>query len=296
MHLAVSDGHPVQDPDNSLYHLTFDAETKALRRSDGSWVARPAYPRSGTLVYDGRSLDGRVRVYDLALRGSRPTVAFTTVDRSPDTPGYTYKWATLWGSAWQTRTLARQEEYPEGISLDSSDATTAYVVTREGEDTQLSELRTADGGVTWRARPVAAQTGEQRTPTTPFGTGGQYSVMWMAGPYTDWTDYRTSLVGESTGPAPISLTATWPSNWASGGGVSARIRAGIGGPDVEGVTVWRLVKRPGKPQQFVRSATTDATGTVRFAVNRYYPKGTTVWVFAPAAGDWGAAKSQGRRK
>lgn len=99
MHLAVSDGHPVQDPDNSLYHLTFDAETKALRRSDGSWVARPAYPRSGTLVYDGRSLDGRVRVYDLALRGSRPTVAFTTVDRSPDTPGYTYKWATLWGSA-----------------------------------------------------------------------------------------------------------------------------------------------------------------------------------------------------
>ena len=35
---------------------------------------------------------------------------------------------------------------------------------------------------------------------------------------------------------------------------------------------------------------------MKFSINRYYPKGTTVWVFAPAEGQWGAGKSEGKKK
>lgn len=297
MHFAVTDGHPAQDVNNSLYHFTYDAGTKQLATSTGAPVARPAFPRSGTLIYDGRSLDGRIRVYDLALRpGGRPTIAFTTVDRDPATSGYTYKWATLQGRAWTIRTVARQADYPEGIALDSSDANRAYLVTRAGTQTQLSELSTQDAGGTWLSRPVALQTGEQRTPTTPFGSGGHYSVMWMAGEYRRYTDYDTGIVAESTGPMPIALTTTWPKSWALGGGVSAKIQAGIGGPVVPGTRAWLLVRKPGQPQQFIRSAVTDPSGSVHLSINRFYPKGTQVWVFVPAEGEWGAAKSQGHKK
>ncbi|SMC76644.1 BNR-4 repeat-containing protein [Janibacter indicus] len=297
MHLAVSDGHPAQDVNNSLYHFTYDAATKKLGRTNGTAVARPAYPRSGTQIYDGRSLDGRVRVYDFGLRsGGYPTVAFTTTDRTTGSSGYTYKWATTVSGSWTTRTVARQEEYPEGITLDARNANTAYVITRAGEETQLSELSTSDRGASWLSRPIALQRGVQRTPAAPAGAVGPFSVMWMTGSYTDWTDYSTGIVAETTGRTPIELRATWPKTWATGGGVSARVKQGIGGPAASGIKTWLLVKKPGEPQQYIKSARTSSTGYVKFSINRYYPKGTTVWVFAPTEGQWGAGKSEGRKK
>lgn len=297
IHLAVTDAHPAQEPNNSLYHFTYDADTTKLRRTDGQWVTKPAFPRSGTRIYDGRSVDGRVRVYDFALRSDgNPAVAFTTQDRDPTSPGYTYKWATSWGGTFTTRTVARQEEYPEGISLDHADGNTAYVVTRAGQDTQLSELRTSNGGYSWRSRAIALQKGVQRTPTAPAGVDGPYSVMWLTGTYTSYTDYATTIVGESTGPAPITLSATWPSNWAWGGGVSGKVRIGSAGPNLPGIEVSLLVKKPGERQRYIKSATTDQWGNVRMTIDRSYPKGTTVALVALPQGQWGLGRSSTRRK
>lgn len=297
IHFAVTDGHPAQGIDTSLYHFTFDAGTRSMATAAGTPVRRPADARQGTAIYDGESTDGRVRVYDLALRSNgHPAVAFTTLDRNPDTKGYTYKWAARRGSSWQTRTIARQVDYPEGIALDTTDGNRAVVVTRAGAETQVSELSTSDGGVSWRSRPISLQPGTQRTPTTPVGPGGPYGALWLVGDYTSYTDYATGIVGETTGRGPIDLRATWPRNWASGGGVSARITAGIGGPRVQGVKVWLVVGKPGQARRWMHSARTDARGQVHLPINRYYPKGTTVYVHAPAAGQWGVSTSSSQRK
>ena len=89
LHFAVTDGHPNNGIDTSLFHFRYRADDKVLRRSDGTAVSTPANPRSGTLVYDGRSVDGRVRVYDLALRSNgEPVIAMTSVDRDATAGGY----------------------------------------------------------------------------------------------------------------------------------------------------------------------------------------------------------------
>lgn len=100
IHMAVSDTTASPGQRSSMFHMVL--KDGVFRQSNGrvirnlSAVAgsagrapRPIDPREATLVYDGRSADGRARIYDIALDGNVPTFVLTTGNSS--TGEWTYK-------------------------------------------------------------------------------------------------------------------------------------------------------------------------------------------------------------
>src|SRR3546814_8735074 len=148
----MTDGHPSDDVDTSLSHMYYRTDDHTLRRSSGSVITtlsatrqRPANPRLGTTIYNGRSVDGRVRVYDVALAAGRPAVVFTTIDRSVSVRTYTHKWSRLgYDVRWKTSTLARRRGSPRGLAIDSGDGYKVHLATGVGGADQVHQLNTPD--------------------------------------------------------------------------------------------------------------------------------------------------------
>ncbi|HIZ98821.1 MAG TPA: BNR repeat-containing protein [Candidatus Janibacter merdipullorum] len=307
IHMAVSDTTASPTQHSSMFHLTLTNGT--FRRSDGTTIRslsevaggsgrapRPIDPREATLVYDGRSADGRARIYDIALRGNEPTLVLTTGDRPTDT--WTYKWFRLRGRAWTAKTLDRSPgPQPSGITLRHDDPGRVFLSRGPGGvgSREIVEMTSGDHGDTWRSRKVThGSTQGNRTPATPWGAqDGPLSVAWLKGPYEAFNGGRwdTIVTMETTDPAPLNLRTTWPSGWSRGKGISARVTAGVGGPGVAGRRVWLMVRKPGQAETAMRSVLTGAAGSAHLPVNRYYPKGTRVRVEVPAAGEWGRART-----
>lgn len=308
IHMAVSDTTASSGQRSSMYHLTLKGGT--FRQSNGkvirTWAEvegssgqppRPIDPREATLVYDGRSADGRARVYDLALSGNVPTLVLTT--GAKETGPWTYKWFRRIGTTWTSQTLDRSPgpEQPSGITLRHDDPSRLFLSRGPGGPTtrEVEEFRTPDDGRTWQSRPVTSgSTQGNRTPATPWGAqDGPMSVAWLQGPYTAFNagQWQTTVTMETSDPAPIDLRSTWPSGWAKGKGITSRVTAGVDGPAVPGARAWLMVRKPGRAEQRMHSALTDAQGSVHLTVNRYYPKDTRVRVEIPPAGEWGRAST-----
>lgn len=310
IHIAVSDTTASPGQHSSMYHLRLDGGM--FRQSDGTPIRsleevagsggtgpRPIDPREATLVYDGRSADGRARIYDIALKGNVPSLVLTTGDAGSDS--WTYKWFRYLGRDWTAQTLDRSPgPHPSGITLRHDDPDRTFLSHGPaGPDTrEIAEFRTPDDGATWSRRPVSSGSTEgNRTPATPWGAeDGPVSVAWLRGPYTTFHSgqWETTVTMETTDPAPIDLRSTWDVGWATGTGVASRVTAGVGGPGVPGLRVWLNARKPGQREQRMHSAVTAADGTVHLPVNRYYPEGTRVRVEVPASGDWGTATSSSR--
>lgn len=305
IHVAVSDTTASPGQRSSMYHLTLNGGV--FRQSDGTVIRsldevaggageppRPIDPREATLVYDGRSADGRARIYDIALEGNVPTLVLTTGDAATDT--WTYKWFRHLGGEWTARTLDRSPgPQPSGITLRHDDPGRVFLSRGPAgvESREITEMTSPDDGSTWQTRPVSSgSTQGNRTPATPWGAqDGPVSVAWLSGPYTHFNhgQWDTTVTMETQDPAPLDLGSTWPLGWARGQGIATRLTAGVGGPPVPGVRVWLMVTKPGQAEQRMHSVLTGTDGSAHLAVNRYYPKGTRVRVEVPAAGEWGRA-------
>lgn len=306
IHIAVSDTMASPGQRSSMYHLTLRDEV--FRQSDGTPIRtlaevagsagqapRPIDPREATLVYDGRSADGRARVYDIAVSGGVPTIVLTT---GAEDGTWTYKWFRHLAGTWTMRTLDRAGgAQPSGITLRHDDADRVFLSRGEGDvgSRELYEYRTGDDGASWQARAVThGSTKGNRTPAAPWGAqDGSVSTAWLAGPYTSFSSgqWATTVSIETTDPAPLELRSTWPIGWSKGKGIDGRITAGVGGVGVPGQRAWIVARLPGGEERRRNSALTDADGSVHLAVNRYYPKGTRVRVEVPAAGGWGRAST-----
>lgn len=307
IHLAVSDTTASPGQSSSMYHLVLRDDV--FRQSDGSPIRtlaevagsagrppRPIDPREATLVYDGRSADGRARVYDIALSGTVPTIVLTT--GTTDSSTWTYKWFRRVGPTWTMRTLDRSPgPQPSGTTLRHDDPDRVYLSRGDGDvgTREIHEFRTSDDGESWQSRPVTSgSTTGNRTPATPWGAqDGPVSVAWLAGSYTHFNlgQWATTVTMETTDPAPLDLTSTWPVGWARGKGIAGRVTAGVGGPGVAGRRAWLMARRPAQDERRVHSAVTGADGRVHLPVNRYYPKGTRVRVEFPATAEWGRAST-----
>lgn len=307
IHMAVSDTTASPGQHSSMYHMVLQGDV--FRQSDGTPIRtladiggsggrqpRPIDPREATLVYDGRSADGRARVYDIALKGTVPTIVLTT--GTSDSSTWTYKWFRRVGGAWTMRTLDRSPgPQPSGTTLRHDNPDRVFLSRGDGDvgTREMHEYRTSDDGESWHGRQVTSgSTQGNRTPATPWGAkDGPVSVAWLAGPYTHFNlgQWATTVSMETTDPAPLDLRSSWPIGWAKGQGITSRVTAGVGGPGVPGRRAWLMARLPGQEEQRKNSALTDADGSVHLAVNRYYPRGTRVRVEFPSTAEWGRAST-----
>lgn len=303
IHMVFSDTTASAREQSSLHHVSLS--DGVFRRTDGTAIrsleavagtarepARPIEPREATRLHVGRGGDGRGRPYDIALDGTEPVVAFTTGNRW--TGRWTYRWMRVREDEWTGSTLSRSTADPGGISLDHDDPQRVVLV----NGSSVEEYRTDDDGESWWRRPVSAQ-GPNRTPAVPRssdGVPGPVSSAWLSGDYTGFREgaWSTTLMMETEDPAPLDLRVGWPSSWAKGGDVRARVTAGVGGRPVPGRTIWLVVSRPGEGEEWVRSARTDEDGAVRLGLDERLPAGSRVRLHVPATREWGLAGSSPR--
>lgn len=299
LHVLGSDRQPGSSGPNKLYH--FSIANGVVRRTDGTVIdtlanvkaGNPVDLRLSSLLYDGAGADGQVRVYDIAVVNAEPIVAVTTLGTS--TGGRAYKWARFRNGQWQLRTLVRQAQYPEGMTLDTADPRNVYLsyaANREGTG-RIVHLRTVDDGETWTVNELGDTPGS-RTPTTPVGSGGPWLAMWLHGRYVSLADYGTTVTGLTTGRRPVYLAVSWTRGWdRRGRAIVLKARQGYTSVAAEGVTVVAEITRGGRTR--VRTmGVTNRAGELKVRFKRIKP-GTKVRFVVKPATTWGAANTEGRR-
>ena len=100
IHFAFTDGHPRNEPRNSIYYLRY--RDGSFTRADGSMVGTmenlPLIHERADLVYDGGLTKVRAWIWDVAEdREGNPVIVYT---RLPGEPDHRYHYARWSGAEW----------------------------------------------------------------------------------------------------------------------------------------------------------------------------------------------------
>lgn len=206
IHIAFTDGHPRDEPQNSVYYLRY--EDGAFFKADGATVASmgaiPIPHSASDVVYDGTETNVRAWVWDIALDADgRPVIAYT---RHPKESDHRYHYARWNGDAWTDTEICagggwfpqtpegeeeREPHYSGGIALDHSDPATLYVSRETGGTFEIERWHTPDAGATWESTPITH--GSDRLNVRPVVPRGGSGVLWMSGEYQHYTRYHTGI-------------------------------------------------------------------------------------------------------
>jgi hypothetical protein len=308
--LAFTDGHPRNEPHDSVYAMTLRAGLfrtvtgTVLASLDGRAKGIPTAPVRLTSVprtYDGAAATGKAWVWSAALDSAgHPVIAFATFPNDRD---HRYWYARWTGTAWSVRQFARaggsiaasgdEPDYSGGMDLDHSDPATLYASREVHGQWEVERWHTPDGGRTWD-RPVPLTTRSrvrQIRPVVPWGPPGDVQVLWMAGRYDSWQDgYSTALLERTTGPAVTTVSVGGARSARAGVPftLTGRLVRGTAGAPVAGAEVSVLVG----PLPVAR-AVTDATG--RYSVSVSQLVATSYAVRFAGTSEWGQAQSRAWR-
>jgi len=210
IHLAFSDGHPGEEPANSIRYLRYsDGE---FRRADGTLVGTvenlPLKLEDADLVYDAAASGVRSWLWDIAFDASgSPVIAYAAFPGEDD---HRYRYARWSGAAWvDSEITAAGSWFPEverqvrrfdpyqsgGIALDHTDPGTVYLSRPVGGVFEIERWTTPDGGESWVSEAVTSGSARDNVrPVVPLGHApGGPELIWMNGTYVDYMSYSTSL-------------------------------------------------------------------------------------------------------
>ncbi len=221
IHLAFTDGHPRNEPTNSIYYMKL--EGGRLKRADGSTIGRldqlPVRPDQADLVYDGKAEGARAWIWDVAYdRSGNPTIVYT---RLPKEDQHVYRYARWNGRRWVDRkivdaggwfpktpegTKEREPHYSGGAVLDPNDPRFVYLSRPIDGRFEIERWLTEDGGDTWSH--VAITGNSKHDSVRPFvlrgaNPNGGPAALWMnLNKYVHYTDFAATLqaANEERGP------------------------------------------------------------------------------------------------
>ncbi len=211
IHLAFTDGHPRDEPQNSIYYLKYAGGE--FTRADGSLVGTmsdlPLAHDSSDLVYDGRTTGVRAWIWDVAAdEDGRPIIVYA---RLPAEADHRYHYARWTGEEWIDSEIVAsggwfpntpegvvepEPHYSGGVVLDHGDPSVVYLSRPVGRVFEIERWRTRDGGDTWRTHAVTA--GSARDNVRPFviRNHGRSSptLLWMENRrYRHYLDFDASI-------------------------------------------------------------------------------------------------------
>lgn len=194
MHFAVSDGHPELQATMKVLH--FYVEGGTAYGTGGGALSYPVSNATATLVYDGGA--ARPWVMDIATDESgSPVIAFTHYVSTSD---HRYHYATWDGEAWSNAEFAAgggaisasdDPYYSGGIALDRDDPREVYASIGVGSG--VWEMRRYVKRASWTSRTLTT-TGKHIRPAA-VKDPGPLRALWMAGTYTEFTDYSVGTWG-----------------------------------------------------------------------------------------------------
>lgn len=210
LHFAMGD-HRMDE--SGIYHWYL--EDGDYYQSDGTLIQSEVNPLTSlddlTTVYDATVMGNNpTKQYDLLVHNGHPHVAFAEHVETGEGGGdgdYRARWAKWDGSQWIVGSevtpmggaLPEERYYEGGLSLDQQDPTTVYVaVETTNRNYQIQAWGTNDNGSSWtKLRDVSPADETFTTPTkrgrpiSPRNHDGRVPVVWWAGMYDDFTDFRT---------------------------------------------------------------------------------------------------------
>lgn len=214
IHVVYTDGHPRNEPHNSLYYLRYNRGK--FYEADGSQVGSidslPILPSDSDLVYDGKANQVRAWVWDIALDSAGdPTIAYT---RLPAETDHRYHLARWTGEQWHDQLLCKagrwfpqtpedevelEPHYSGGMALNHADPSQLYLSRQEGERFVIEKWWSTDQDTSWQSQTVTggdmANSGPLNVrPVVPRGYRGTGDLLlWMSGNYANYTDYKTGI-------------------------------------------------------------------------------------------------------
>lgn len=210
LHFTVTDGHPREFAQNSVYHFWYDAGT--WRKSDGSPLGSPSFaPSALTKIYDGTT--NRGWLWDVCADPDTgyPVVTFQARHSPLD---IRYHYARWDGSAWVSHEVVSggrtiytntgfEDDYGAGMMLNHDDPSIAYVCREISGVHEIERWTTSDGGATWDSEPITQESGAGVKNFRPwYIQGGPLEVIWCRGPYTTYTAFSTDIYGLPRSDAP----------------------------------------------------------------------------------------------
>ena len=217
IHFAFTDGHPRDEPTNSIYYLRYEAREPdhagLFSRADGSIVGTiedlPLVHERADLVYDGRVTGVRAWIWDVAeTPDGNPVIVYT---RLPEESDHRYHYALWNGQEWLDSEITAaggwfpktppgvqepEPHYSGGIVLDHADPSVVYLSRQVDSVFEIDRWWTGDEGLTWSSRPVTA--GSQHDNVRPFviRDHGKVSptVLWMENRrYRHYLDFDSAI-------------------------------------------------------------------------------------------------------
>lgn len=220
VHLAFTDGHPRNEPANSIYYARY--ENGAFHRVDGSVLANleglPFRPSDADVVYDGRAEGVRAWIWDVADEGGNPVVVYA---RLPSEDRHLYRYARWNGRRWVDRPITeggkwfpttaegkteREPHYSGGVVLDPNDTRFVYLSRPVDGRFEIERWFTPDGGDSWSHVAITGNSKHDSVrPVVPRGQrppSGPVAVWMNANRYVHYTDFASTLQGanEDRGP------------------------------------------------------------------------------------------------
>ena len=212
IHFAFTDGHPRNEPTNSIYYARYENDTvfKADGQTIKPWSEMPVSPISCDLVYDAGSTGERSWIWDVAENSEgNPVLVYS---RFPNDSTHLYCYA-IWADnrwknfqminsgSWFPHTkegeIEREPNYSGGITLNHADPSIAYLSIEKSGIFEIERWKTSDNGLNW-SRTEITQNSEHDN-IRPFVVRSyspinQPSVLWMTiRHYFHYTDYNASI-------------------------------------------------------------------------------------------------------
>jgi hypothetical protein len=210
IHFAFTDGHPRNEPENSVYYLRY--ERGDFFRADGVRVGAmeslPVPHRRSDLVYDGRATGIRAWVWDIAADANGcPVIAYT---RLPAETDHRYHYARWTGESWLDTELTpaggwfpqtppdKQESEPHysgGMALNHANPSRVYLARPVGGIFEIEKWTSSNLGKSWSSQAITARSEKLNVrPVVPQGYSGTDNlVLWMHGEYVHYTNYTTDI-------------------------------------------------------------------------------------------------------
>jgi len=210
MHFIATDGHPRNEPTNSVYHFYY--ERGAFYRMDGTQIATidtlPVRPKDCDVVYDGKAEGIRAWVWDLALDEEGAPVAVYT--RLPQEDSHEYRYARWNGRRWLDHKIVEaggwfpetpegetepEPHYSGGVVLDHDAPSSVYLSRPINGTFQIERWTTRDGGDSWSSRRLTDTAENSVRPVVARGRwSGGAVVLWMDNrKYVHYLDFDSKI-------------------------------------------------------------------------------------------------------
>jgi len=208
---AFTDGHPRNEPTNSIYYLRYRAG--AFTRADGFPVGSmedlPLIHERADLVYDGAETGVRAWIWDVASAADgHPVIVYT---RLPDESDHRLHYARWTGEEWLDTEITAaggwfpktpqdvvepEPHYSGGVVLDHDDPSVVYLSRPVDGTFEIERWWTGDGGITWESRPITlGSTNDNVRPFVVRNHGdGSPAVLWMENRhYRHYLDFESAI-------------------------------------------------------------------------------------------------------